>query len=269
MTAGAGAATALTISFVSFASLATVAGFAPRPAAAATKPAAAKPAPSVTATVKAPPPPGAILKDRIAAVVDEDPILGSDIARDAGLGLEARKAGETDDAYHRRILSLLIDQRLRFHEIDRFGFVQVPADQVEKNLAEIRGRFPDAAAYQRRLKELGISESGVKQLVTRELMVLTYVDERLGPRVFVSLDDIKAYYRATLTPELAKQHQPLPPLDDVRESIRQVLHEQRLNQEIDRWTDELRDKANVANYYDQGGRPLPPVVKTIGPKKPG
>jgi len=209
-----------------------------------------------------------ILKDRIVAVVDEDPILGSDIERDAALGLVARNPGESETAYRRRILGLLIEQRLRFHEIDRFGFVQVPVDQVEQNLSEIRARFPDPAAFQRRLKELGMSENSLRQLVTRQLMVLTYVDERLGPRVFVSLDDVRAYYRDTLTPALAKAHQPVPPVDDVREKIRLILREQRLNQEIERWTDELRAKANVANYFDQGGKPLPPVVKTIGPKVP-
>jgi peptidyl-prolyl cis-trans isomerase SurA len=209
-----------------------------------------------------------ILKDRIVAVVDEDPILLSDIEREVGLGLVPRNPGESETAYRRRVLALLIDQRLRFHEIDRFGFVQVPVEQVEKNLEEIRSRFPSPAAFQQRLKELGLSENGLKQLITRQLMVLTYVDERLGPRVFVSLDDIKAYYRDVMVPELTKRHQPVPPLDDVRETIRQVLREQRLNQEIERWTEELRNKADIANYFDEGGKPLPPVVKTIGPKRP-
>jgi len=218
--------------------------------------------------VAAPPAPSAapVLKDRIVAVVDEDPILLSDIEREAGLGLVAKNPGEDETAYRRRVLALLIDQRLRFHEIDRFGFVQVPVEQVEKNLAEIRSRFPDPAAYQRRLKELGLSENGLKQLVTRQLMVLAYVEERLGPRVFVSLDDIKAYYRDVMVPELTRQHQTVPPFDEVREPVRQVLREQRLNQEIERWTEELRNKADVANYFDQGGKPLPPVVKTIGPR---
>lgn len=232
-------------------------------------PPASRPAPKGAAAVdRAPAKVTPVLKDRIVAVVDEDPILYSDIARDAGLGLVPRKPGESDDAFDRRVLSLLIEQRLRFHEIDRFGFVQVPVDQVAHNLEEIRARFASPAAYQQRLKELGLTENGLRQLVTRQLMVLTYVDERLGPRVFVNLDDIKAYYRDVLSPALVKEHQPVPPVDDVRETIRQVLHEQRLNEEIDRWTDELRNKATVANYWDQGGKPLPPVVKTIGPKKP-
>src|SRR3954453_15101741 len=96
----------------------------------------------------APPAPSAALalKDRIVAVVDEDPILLSDIERETGLGLVARNPGEDAAAYRRRVLGLLIEQRLRFHEIDRFGFVQVQAVPFEKNLAEIRSRFPSPAA---------------------------------------------------------------------------------------------------------------------------
>ena len=40
----------------------------------------------------------------------------------------------------------------------------------------------------------------LRQLVARQLMVLTYVDEQLGPRVFVSLDDINAYYTTCSLP---------------------------------------------------------------------
>ena len=44
----------------------------------------------------------------------------------------------------------------------------------------------------------------LRQLVARQLLVLTYVDERLGPRVFVGPDDINRYYRSVLTPEMQK-----------------------------------------------------------------
>ena len=56
----------------------------------------------------------------------------------------------------------------------------------------------------------------------------------------------------------------MPPLEDVRDQIREVLRQQRLTEEIDRWTEELRRKANIAVYFDHpGGGPLPPVVKRI------
>jgi hypothetical protein len=223
---------------------------------------------SAVAPSKSPPPPK--LQDRVLAVVDEDPILGSDVERVIKLGLEQPKQGEAEPAFRRRVLNSLIEERLRFHEIDRFGFEQVPVDEIERNVAKIRARFPDDAAFQKALKEVGLDLKKLRQLVARQLLVFTYVDERLGPRVFVSLDDINRYYRTVLSPQVQSQGKQVPPVEDVREDIREVLRQQRLTTEVEKWTEELRREADVVIYPDQpAGGPLPPVVKKIEkPKKP-
>jgi hypothetical protein len=208
------------------------------------------------------------LRDRVLAIVDEDLILDSDLLRIIALGLAQPNPGEADREFRRRVLAQLIDQRLRFHEIDRFGFEQVPAALVDQHVQEIRDRFKSADELDRRLKEVGLTPAGLRQLVSRQLMVLTYVDERLGPKVFVTLEDINAYYRDVLTPELEKQGKPVPMPDEVREQIREVLKQKLLNKEIDTWTEELRRKADILNYFDDQGKPLPPVVRTIVKKKP-
>jgi peptidyl-prolyl cis-trans isomerase SurA len=206
-----------------------------------------------------------VLKDRVLAVVDDDPVLASDLDRAVVIGQLAPKPGESPRAFRRRVLDDLIAQRLRFHEIDRFGLEQVPVDQIERQVAEVRARFKDEATFRRQLKEVGLDEAALRQLMARQLEVLAFVDERLGPQVFVSLDDIANYYRTVLVPRMQQQqHAPVPPLDDVREQIREVLRQQRLTEEIDRWTEELRRKANIAIYFDEpAGGPLPPVVKRI------
>ena len=206
------------------------------------------------------------LKDRVMAVVDEDPILASELERVIALGLVAPREGEGDVQFRRRILNGLVEERLRFHEIDRFGFEQVPVDMIEKNVAQIRARFPNEEAYRKTLRDLGLSQQALRQLVARQLMVLTHVEEQLGPRVFVSLDDITAYYRNVLTAEMQKRGQPVPPLDDVRDQIRAVLKEQRLNDELAKWTEELRRAADIHVYFDKPADQLPPVVKRIQKK---
>lgn len=200
------------------------------------------------------------------AVVDEDPILASELEKVIALGLVQRREKEDEVVFRRRILDGLIEERLRFHEIDRFGFEQVPVDLIEKNVAEIRARFPNEEAFRKTLRDLGLTQQALRQLVARQLMVLTHVEEQLGPRVFVSLDDITAYYRNVLTPEMQKRKQPVPPLEDVRDQIRAVLKEQRLNQELDKWTEELRRAADIHVYFDKPAEKLPPVVKRIGKK---
>ena len=190
--------------------------------------------------------------DRILAVVDEDPILQSEVDQVIGLGLVERQAEEPDEEYRRRLLTRLIDQRLRFHEIDRFGFGELPIDEVERQFSSFREGFGGGERFVERLAELGLDETSLKQVVARQLMVVTYVEERLGPRVFVGIDDITAYYNDVLTPEMAATGQPLPPIEEVREQIRDVLKQQRLNEEIDRWTEELRQKADIEDYSASG-----------------
>ena len=173
------------------------------------------------------------LRDRVVAVVDEEAVLLSDVEEVIGLGLVDRQPGESDEALQARVLEGLIDHQLRFQAAERFGFGQVPVEDIEQQVDAIRDRFPDPAAFAARLAELGLAEVELRQLVARQLMVLNYVDERLGARVFVSLDDIRTYYDDELVPQLTSQGQPVPPLEEVREQIRQVIKQRRLLDEVE------------------------------------
>jgi peptidyl-prolyl cis-trans isomerase SurA len=198
--------------------------------------------------------------DRIVAVVDEDPILASDLDRVIGLGLVEAEQGESDASFRRRVLDQVIAEKLRFQEIDRFGFTEVSIAEVDRRFEEIRSGFESEKAFEERMAALGLEAEGLRQLVARQIMVLTYVDERLGPRVFVDREEIEKYYDETLVPELRRKKQPLPRLTEVREQIRQVLKEQRLNEEIERWTEELRREADIDDYLDQRQEGLPEIV---------
>lgn len=199
------------------------------------------------------------LRDRIVAVVDEDPILRSEVEEAIALSLAEPAEGETDESLRQRVVDQLVDQRLRFHAVERSGFERVSVAEVEERVEAIVARFEDRAAFEQRLGELGMTEAELRQLVARQVAILNYVDERLGARVFVSVDDIREHYRDELTPELRRRGEEVPPLAEVREVIRDVLQEQRLNEEIERWTEELRREADVLRFVEPPGE-LPPVV---------
>jgi hypothetical protein len=200
------------------------------------------------------------LADRIVAVVDGDPVLDSDLERAIALGLVARQPGESEAQLRRRVLDGVIAQRLRVHAVERFGFEQVPVERIAEQVAAIRARFPSEQEFQRRLRQLGMPLEGLEQLVAQQLQVLVYVDELLGARVFVGLEEIEAHYERVLAPQLRRTGQPVPPLDEVREQIREVLRQERLNQELERWTAELRRQADVQDFLDAPRRELPPVA---------
>lgn len=208
----------------------------------------------------------AALIDRVVAVVDDDPILLSDIERVARLGLAGSPAaGESEEAFRRRVLSQLIEERLRFHEVDRAGFAEVKVHEIEARVEEIRSRFPTEEAFRQRLDELAMTEDGLSRLVARQLAILAYVEDRLGSRVFISLDDIRRFYDAELIPALAAQRQTVPPLSEVREQIRATLFERGLNEEIERWTAELERQADIIDLFGSDHRDLPPIVEVVRP----
>jgi len=211
---------------------------------------------------------GGELVDRVVALVDEDPILLSDLRRAIGLGMVTAGQDEPQSSLERRALDALIEWRIRFHEIARFGFEQAPLDEVEAQLERLRARFPTDAEWRAELDRLALDEPQVRQILARQLAVLAYVELRLGPRVFVGVDEIQRHYDEKLVPELRAAGEPVPPIEEVRESIRALLREQKLNEEIDRWTRELRRKADVVDLLEVDERPAPPAVLTLEPAPP-
>lgn len=210
------------------------------------------------------------LKDRIFAVVDEDPILASDIDRVIALGLAEPRVDEQGEpledktTFRRRALDAVIEQRLRFHAVEEVGFERVPTATVDAEVEKLQARFEDEDAFRRQIASVGLDEQSLRQLLTRQLMVLTFIEERLGPRIFIRLEEIQGYYQDVLVPQLeGSGDAPVPPMEAVREQIRDVLREQRLNEEILSWTEELRSQADVQLFLDAPPGDLPPVVDVI------
>lgn len=203
-------------------------------------------------------PAGGELVDRVVALVDEDPILLSDLERALALGYVPFVPADAEAVRRRRALDALIEWRLRLHEIARFGFEQAPLDEVERQLERLRARWPSDAAWRAELERLGLEEAQVRQILARQLAVLEYVEQRLGPRVFVNAEEIQQHYEQDVVPRLRERGDPVPSIEEVREAIRAVLRERKLDAEIERWTGELRREADVVDLLDADQRPLPP-----------
>jgi hypothetical protein len=204
--------------------------------------------------------------ERIVAIEDEDPILLSELDQMITLGLARPEEGEAEAVFQRRVLDTLIANRLRFHEINRFGFSDIPIELVDEEVAVLQERFGTEVDFNDVLERLGLGMEGLRQLLAQRLMTLIYVEERLGPRIFVEMNDIQDYYEGVLKPEMQRTGQTVPAIPQVREQIRAVLRERRLNEQIEIWTQELRAEADVIDYFDKEERDLP--VHIVEPSQP-
>ena len=198
--------------------------------------------------------------DRVVARVGDDPIFASDIERIQALRLAVRRDGEDLPSFERRILNDLVDQRLRLQAVERYDLPPPPASLLDTQVEALADQFGGAEALGRQLAVLGLDTESLRRLLARQARVLTYIDQRLAPRIFVELDAVRAYYDEVLVPALARDGVDAPPLDTVEAEIRGVLRELRLDEEIDRWTAELRLQSEIVDLYDRPVRPLPPLV---------
>jgi hypothetical protein len=193
-------------------------------------------------------PAGAATIDRIAAIVDRQVLTVSEISQMVEIRFFPRTTSWSDDEYRKNILDGLIAQALRFRDVERFGATDVSKDSIEARLLQIQQRFASPAEFTAALQRAELTLDEVRALIKRQLQVEIYIQERFAPMIFVSTDEIDTYYRTTWSEQRRARGLPIPPLAEVQDEIRTLLKSTRLQQEIDRWTTQLRARANVDIY---------------------
>lgn len=189
--------------------------------------------------------------DGIAATVDETVVTISDLDRLVALELVPRAEGETNDAYRFRMLQHLIARLLQRRDIRRFAEIDVDPRAVDREMQALVARYGSREAFDEALRGVGMTESAVRALLSAEIEVRTYIDERFAPLVFVPLEDVERYYVGTWSQQQREQGLSVPPLSEVRESLRDLLRAEQLSDEVDNWTRQLRARANVDVFVDK------------------
>lgn len=200
----------------------------------------------------APTPSGpAVLVDRIAAVVGDEIVLESEIRKLVAVGFLTRIPGESASAYRDRVLDGRIVDVLRERQLRRStGFDPKPED-VEARVAALEDRLsrergiPASAA----LAAAGTTREELASWVRRGLALESFVRERLAPGLKVTDADLHAYYDSAFREAARKRGlADVPPFEEVREEIRDLVRELKLNAEIERWTGQLRGETRVLVY---------------------
>lgn len=189
----------------------------------------------------------AVTVDRIAAVVDRQVLTVSEISQMVEIRFFPRLAADEDD-HRREVLDALIAQALRLRDVERFVAQDIPADTIEARLLEIQRRFANEAEFLAAVARAELTLDEVRALVKRQLQVEAYIQERFAPLVFITNDDIAEYYRGPWTRQRRDRGLDVPPLDSVREEVRAAVRSSRVQEEIGRWTGQLRERANVDVY---------------------
>lgn len=149
----------------------------------------------------APPVAEARVVEKIAAVVGEDVILGSEVEEKAA-PLLAEAARESDpgqrtaraSALRREVLDRMIDDALILQEAAELR-LSVTSEQVDASIDEIkRQNNMDDSQLRQALAGQGMSMASYRQDLKRQLLRFRVINIAVGSKVTISDEDVKNYY---------------------------------------------------------------------------
>ncbi len=188
--------------------------------------------------------------DGIVATVNNHIILQSEWQDDvryeafvAGRPLDQLQAADSKAA-----LDHLIDQELLREQMRSSGFAHANSEEVEKRIQEIRKQFPGTqteAGWQATLARYGLTEDELKKRVALQVDIMGLVDARLRPNVIIDSKSIESYYNQQLLPQLRQSGAQQVPLAEVTPKIKELLTQQKMNQMLVAWLQDLRSGSRI------------------------
>ena len=157
-------------------------------ALAAVPPAIAQ-APAPTAKPSSPPPATSQRLDGIAAVVNNEAVLQSDVEEQLYLFLmrsQTQVDSATVDTLRTQILNQLIDEKLILAEAQRLGITVSDAEvnrQAQEALADTKSRFDTPAAYQDQLRKENMNEEQLLEKLRGEARRQALVSRLMNKQV--------------------------------------------------------------------------------------
>ena len=196
--------------------------------------------------------------DGVVASVNRHPILLSDW--DEAMRFEAfmqqKPASALTQTERAAALRRLIDRELLSSQMGDAAYMQPSEERVQQDVAKLRAQFSggnDDAAWQRLLASYALSESALKKHLRHEVLVMNFIEVRLRPDVHVPDEEIEAYYRDQLLPDLQKNGGKVVPLAEVKDRIQELLTEQHIDEVLDAWLHNLRQQAEIRSRVSLPG----------------
>jgi len=202
--------------------------------------------------------------DGVIATVNRKPVLQSDW--DDAVRFEAfmqqkplRAVTEADRA---AALRRLIDRRLLAIQMINPEYLAPSRDEVRAGVEKLRAQIPaakDEQGWQPVMAAYGFTQRGIEACLGSEMQMMNFVEVRLRPNVHVLPEEVEAYYRAQVLPDMEKAGVKVVTLQEVAPHIRELLVQQHMDELLDAWLHNLRQQTPVHSTV-----PLPSLAPSTG-----
>ena len=191
----------------------------------------------------------AVPVERVVAVVNGVPVLQTDVDLAEISRLVPHVEGEDAAGYRRAVAGALVDLELRWQDLRSAAIAQRTTVDMDHIWAAAVSRAGGAEALGRALEAAGLDAGMLRHLLRKAAVVQAYVATRFEPFIRPTEAEVESLWRRRLVPELRNAGKPVPPLAEVRAQVESLVRENKLQTEIDRWTEELSRRAEIVRFY--------------------
>jgi len=179
--------------------------------------------------------------DGIAARIEDDIITESEVRELSAF----QELVDGKPKPRNEIIKELADQWIVRGEASLAAFPSPSQADVDRAYQEFVKQFPSPQEFQSRCAAVELTDLAVRRILEHQLFLSRFIDYRFRPAAQVDDAQIQAYYRDEFAPQLTAKKQPVPPLAEVEDTIREVLVQRAINERATKWLDETREHLRI------------------------
>jgi len=184
--------------------------------------------------------------DRVAVALDNQVITQSEIMQE--IRVTSFLNGESLDfspGARRQAADRLIEQKLIRREIALGRYAQPSLVDADSSLEQVKKqRFTSEAEYREALEKYGLKEDELKAHLLWQITLLRFVGVRFRPSIQVSAEQTHQYFEKQQGEMEKVAGKPLV-FDEARDDIEEILIAQQVDQQLDRWLAQARERAHI------------------------
>lgn len=184
--------------------------------------------------------------DQILTLVNDDVITRIDLLWSIAIDPKGPSPiGPVGSDLLRQKLDVMIDERLVAQEAARIPTTNITQEEVDRKRAELIARFKSEAEFRQRVGSVGLTPQKIDELLRQRVLMDRFIDFRFRSFVLATEQEIQRHYDEKLVPEIRRRGLVPPPIDQVRDKISDLLKQQKIDTELDRWLSAARQRAEV------------------------
>jgi hypothetical protein len=179
--------------------------------------------------------------DGIAARIEDDILTESEV-RELGtfqILVDGQRKPRAE------IIRELEDQWIVRGEATAADYPEPSTEDVDRAYSQLERQFPSPAEFKRRCTTAGLSEAGARRLLAQQLYLSRFLDFRFRPAAQVTDAQVEEYYNNEFAAPLKKGGHAVPALEDVDDTIREVLVQRAINDRATTWLDDTRGRLQI------------------------